>query len=41
VNSITLALTQAGISMKDLLISCTAGTYNGSILIDTNEEEEF
>jgi exosome complex component RRP41 len=40
-NCITLALVNAGICMKDLLISCTVGYENGRLLIDTNEEEEY
>lgn len=40
-NCITLGLTNAGICMKDLLVSCTVGAYNSQYLIDTNDEEEF
>jgi len=38
-NCISLGLVNAGICMKDLLISCTVGTLNGKILVDINEEE--
>ena len=31
----------AGISMRDLVVSCTVGTLLGNIVIDTNEEEEY
>jgi exosome complex component RRP41 len=40
-NCISLGLVNAGICMKDLLISCTVGTLNGKILVDINEEEEY
>ena len=40
-NSITLGLTNAGICMKDILVSCTVASVNAQYFIDTNEEEEF
>ena len=40
-NCITLGLTNAGICMKDLLVSCTVGSHNGQYLVDTNDEEEY
>lgn len=41
INCITLGLANAGIAMRDLLISCTAGMLYGNVLIDTNEDEEY
>ena len=38
INSITMGLANAGICMRDLLVSCTVANYNGTYLIDTNEE---
>ena len=41
INSITMGLANAGICMRDLLVSCTVANYSGSYLVDTNEEEEY
>lgn len=38
-NCICLALANAGIAMRDLLISCTVGTLNSKVLVDPNEDE--
>ena len=35
-NCISLALINAGISMKDLIVSCTVGTINGAIMVAVN-----
>lgn len=40
-NCISLALVNAGIAMKDLLVSCTVGTLNSRVLVDPNEDEEY
>lgn len=40
-NCISLALINAGICMKDLVVSCTVATLNAQILVDINEEEEY
>jgi ribonuclease PH len=40
-NCISVALTNAGICMKDMLVSCTVGTLNTRVLVDPNEEEEY
>ena len=40
-NCISLALVDAGICMRDLVVSCTVGSLLGRTVIDTNEEEEF
>jgi hypothetical protein len=40
-NCISLALVDAGICMKDLVVSCTVGTLQGLTVVDTNEEEEY
>lgn len=40
-NCISLALINAGICMRDILISCTVGSLNGKVLVDPNDEEEY
>ena len=40
-NCISIALTNAGICMRDMLVSCTVGTMNTRILVDPNEDEEY
>ena len=40
-NCISIALTNAGICMKDMLVSCTVGTLNTRIVVDPSEEEEY
>jgi exosome complex component RRP41 len=40
-NCISLALINAGVCMRDILISCTVGSLNGRILVDPNDEEEY
>lgn len=40
-NCISLALVDAGVCMKDLVVSCTVGTLMGTTVVDTNEEEEY
>ncbi len=40
-NCITLALSNAGICMRDMLVSCTVGTLNSRVIIDPNEDEEY
>ena len=34
INAISLALVHAGVPMKDLLVSCSSGAYNGVSLVD-------
>ena len=36
-NCISLALINAGICMRDILISCTVGSLNGKVLVDPND----
>ena len=40
-NCISLALANASIAMRDILLSCTVGTLNSEIVVDPNEEEEY
>jgi exosome complex component RRP41 len=40
INATTLALVDAGIPMKDLVCSCSAGGNGDSILVDLNRREE-
>ena len=35
-NSISMGLMNAGISMKDTVISCTVGMIGGQIMVDPN-----
>jgi exosome complex component RRP41 len=39
INATTLALVDAGIPMRDYLVSCTAGYIDGTALIDINQTE--
>lgn len=39
-NCISMALVNAGVAMRDLLVSCTVGALNGRVVTDPNEEEE-
>ncbi len=41
INCMTLALIDAGISMKEFLLSCTLGELNGELIIDPDEEEQY
>ena len=36
VNAITLALIHAGVPLRDLLVSCSSGAFNGTSLVDLN-----
>jgi exosome complex component RRP41 len=36
----TVALVDAGIPMKDLVVSCSAGKYNGRIILDLGDHED-
>lgn len=36
INAITLALVHAGVPMKDLLVSCSSGSFNGVSIVDLN-----
>lgn len=40
VNAASLALIHAGIPVKDIVCSCSAGYYNNSVLVDLNYNEE-
>ncbi|MEM0056984.1 MAG: exosome complex exonuclease Rrp41 [Candidatus Geothermarchaeota archaeon] len=35
-----VALAEAGIPMKDLVVGCTVGKYRGRLVLDMNEEED-
>lgn len=35
-----VALAEAGIPMKDLVVGCTVGKYKGRLVLDMNEEED-
>jgi len=39
-NALSLSLAMAGISMKDLIVACTAGKYNGELIVDLDQEED-
>ncbi len=38
-NCISMALVNAGVAMRDLLVSCTVGALHGRVITDPNEEE--
>jgi len=38
-NCISIALINAGICMRDMLVSCTVGMLNTRIIVDPNENE--
>ena len=40
-NCISLALMNAGIAMKDMLVSCTVGMIGPRIIVDPSENEEY
>jgi exosome complex component RRP41 len=40
-NCISMALVNAGVAMRDLLVSCTVGMIGSRVLVDPNEEEEY
>ncbi len=39
-NALSLSLAMAGIAMKDLIVACTAGKYNGELIVDLDQEED-
>ncbi|MEM0481193.1 MAG: exosome complex exonuclease Rrp41 [Candidatus Aenigmatarchaeota archaeon] len=39
-NAISISLALAGVAMKDLIAACTAGKYNGNLIIDLDQEED-
>ena len=41
INASTLALADAGIPMRDLLVASTAGLLQGCPVVDLNREEEL
>ena len=40
-NCISMALVDAGITLKDLIVSCTVGTIGGETVVDMTSEEEY
>ena len=40
-NCISMSLMNAGIAMRDTLVSCTVGTLSGKIVADPSENEEY
>jgi exosome complex component RRP41 len=40
INAAAVALVDAGIPMKDLIASCSAGKYNGKLVIDLGDHED-
>lgn len=39
-NALSLSLALAGIAMRDLIVACTAGKYNGELILDLDQEED-
>ena len=39
VNAATLALIDAGVGMRDLVVACTAGSFDGCAVLDVNHAE--
>ena len=40
-NCISIALINAGICMRDMLVSCTVGMLSTRVVVDPNESEEY
>lgn len=40
INATTVALVDAGIPMRDLVVSCAAGKYDGKIILDLGDHED-
>jgi exosome complex component RRP41 len=40
INAATVALVDAGIPMRDLVVSCAAGKYDGRIVLDLGDQED-
>ncbi len=40
INALSLALSSAGIPMKDLVTACSIGKINGTLIVDLNGEED-
>lgn len=40
ITAASVALADAGIPMRDMVVGCTVGKYKGHIILDVNEEED-
>jgi len=40
ITAAAVALADAGIPMKDMVVGCSAGKYNGVIILDVGEDED-